>query len=64
MHLLVTLDPKSIGETDVNPNPVSWSHSFEGARVFYTAMGHTDQSYSDPDMLKHLAGGLNWVLRR
>jgi hypothetical protein len=64
MHLLMTLDPKSIGEADVNPNPVSWSHNFEGARVFYTAMGHTNESYSDPDMLKHLAGGLNWVLRR
>lgn len=64
MKLLVTLDPQSIGEKDVNPNPVSWSHTFEGGRVFYTAMGHTNESYSEPNMLKHLAGGLNWVLRR
>ena len=64
MKLLITLDPHSIGEKDSNPNPVSWSHNFEGGRVFYTAMGHTNESYSDANFLKHVAGGLNWVLRR
>lgn len=62
--LLITLDPASIGEKDVNPNPVSWSHEFEGGRVFYTAMGHTVESFSDPDFLNHLAGGLRWTMKR
>ena len=62
--LLVTLDPQSIGEKDVNPNPVSWAREFEGGRVFYTAMGHTPETYSDPNFLNHLAGGLAWVLKR
>ena len=62
--LLVTLDPASIGEKDVNPNPVSWAHEFEGGRVFYTAMGHTAESYSEPTFLNHLAGGLKWVLAK
>jgi uncharacterized protein len=62
--LLVTLDPASIGEKDVNPNPVSWTHEFEGGRVFYTAMGHTAESYADPDFMRHLSNGLAWVLRR
>ena len=62
--LLLSLDPQSIGQKDVNPNPVSWSHEFEGGRVFYTAMGHTTESYSDRNFLDHLAGGLRWVLRR
>ena len=61
-HLLVTLDPASIGEKDANPNPISWSHEFEGGRVFYTAMGHTSESYSDSNFLTHLAGGLRWVI--
>jgi type 1 glutamine amidotransferase len=64
VNLLVTLDPQSIGEKDVNPNPVSWSHEFEGGRVFYTAMGHTTESYSDRNFLNHVAAGLRWVLRR
>ena len=62
--LLVTLDPQSIGEKDVNPNPVSWAREFEGGRVFYTAMGHTTETYSDPNFLDHLAGGLAGVLKR
>ena len=64
MDLLVTLDPASIGEKDVNPNPISWAQEFEGGRVFYTAMGHTAESYSDRNVLAHLAGGLKWVLRK
>lgn len=62
--LLVTLDPASIGEADVNPNPVSWRRDVEGGRVFYTAMGHTKESYSDAWFLRHVADGLDWVLKR
>jgi type 1 glutamine amidotransferase len=62
--VLVTLDPQSIGETDVNPNPVAWTRQINAGRIFYTAMGHTKESYSDPWFLAHLAGGLDWVLKR
>lgn len=60
--LLVTLDPQSIGEKDVNPNPMSWRRTVDGGRVFYTAMGHTKESYSEPWFLRHIADGLDWVL--
>jgi uncharacterized protein len=63
-QVLVTLDPATIGEKDVNPNPAAWAHEFEGGRVFYTAMGHTNESFAEPWFLKHLEGGLNWVLRK
>jgi len=62
--VLVTLDPQSIGEKDVNPNPVAWSRQINDGRIFYTAMGHTKESYSDPWFLQLLAGGLDWVLKR
>jgi type 1 glutamine amidotransferase len=62
-RLLVTLDPQSIGEKDVNPNPMSWVRVVDGGRVFYTAMGHTKESYSEPWFLRHVADGLDWVLR-
>jgi type 1 glutamine amidotransferase len=60
--VLMTLDPASIGEADVNPNPVAWVREVEGGRVFYTALGHTTRSYSEPFFLQHVAGGLDWVL--
>ena len=60
--VLMTLDPASIGEADVNPNPVAWVREVDSGRVFYTALGHTRQSYSEPFFLRHIAGGLDWVL--
>jgi type 1 glutamine amidotransferase len=59
---LMTLDPASIGERDVNPNPVAWTRDVDGGRMFYTAMGHTKESYAEPFFLRHLANGLDWVL--
>lgn len=64
LRALVTLDPASIGEADVNPNPISWAHEFEGGRVFYTALGHTEESWSDPDVLRHVGNGLRWAMGR
>jgi type 1 glutamine amidotransferase len=62
--LLVTLDPQSIGEADVNPNPMTWERQVDGGRVFYTAMGHTRESYSEPWFVKQLGSGLDWVMKR
>ena len=61
---LVTLDPATIGESDINPNPVAWTRQINEGRIFYTAMGHTTESYSEPFFLQHVAQGLDWVLRR
>ena len=63
-QLLLTLDPASIGAADVNANPISWAKEFEGSRVFYTALGHTPESWSEPLFLRHVAGGLEWAAKR
>ena len=60
--LLMALDPASIGEKDINPNPIAWTREVDGGRIFYTAMGHTKESYSEPFFLRHLSNGLDWVL--
>jgi type 1 glutamine amidotransferase len=63
-ELLITLDPASIGQPDANPKPIAWTHDVDGGRVFYTTMGHTIESYSDPLFLAHLAGGIRSALDR
>ena len=30
-----------------NKHPITWCHDYEGGRVFYTALGHTNESYAD-----------------
>jgi type 1 glutamine amidotransferase len=44
-------------------HPVAWSHEFEGGRAWYTALGHTAESYSEPLFLAHLLGGIRWAAR-
>jgi hypothetical protein len=61
LHPLVLFQPSSIGE-DIPPYPISWSQEFEGGRVFYTGLGHTDEAYTEPYFLKHLLGGIEWAL--
>ncbi len=45
-------------------HPAAWSRSVEGGRSFYTALGHTDESWSEPDFIKHVIGGILWTGRR
>lgn len=44
--------------------PLAWCHEFDGGREFYTALGHKIEYYSDPAFIKHLEGGLLWVLQK
>ena len=43
-------------------HPIAWYHEFEGARVFYTAIGHISESYKDEAFLQHIYGGMVWAV--
>ncbi|MGY3055036.1 type 1 glutamine amidotransferase [Pedobacter sp. UYEF25] len=63
IHVLITIDEKSYeGGKNGAIHPFSWYQNFEGGRMFYTAMGHTDETYSDPVFLKNLLGGIDYAL--
>lgn len=60
---LLELDESSYeGATMGESHPIAWYHEYDGGRAFYTGGGHTEASYSEPDFVKHLEGGLAWVL--
>jgi len=42
-------------------HPVAWYHPYQGGRAFYTALGHTSESFSDPIFRGHLLGGIQWA---
>lgn len=48
-----------------NPDfhPMSWYHEYDGGRAFYTALGHTDESYSDTLFLNHLWAGVKYAAK-
>jgi hypothetical protein len=41
--------------------PLSWCHTEEGGRSFYSALGHFPRAWETPEYLRHLAGGLAWL---
>ncbi|WP_447641457.1 MULTISPECIES: ThuA domain-containing protein [Chitinophagaceae] len=65
LHVLITIDEKSYsGGTNGDFHPMAWYHDYDGGRAFYTALGHTDESYSDPLFLQHLLGGIQYAMGR
>jgi type 1 glutamine amidotransferase len=67
VRVLVSLDEKSydVGEHAMGDHPIVWCQELEGGgRSFYTALGHTRESYSDPVFRKHLASAVAWAATR
>ncbi len=63
IKVLITIDENSYkGGINGANHPMAWYHNFEGGRVFYTELGHTDESYADPLYLKHLLGGIQYAI--
>lgn len=63
IKVLVKIDETTYGGgTNGDNHPMSWYHEYDGGRAFYTAMGHTNESFQEPLFLYHLRGGLRWVL--
>lgn len=63
IKVLVKIDENTYtGGTNGDNHPMSWYQEYDGGRVFYTAMGHTNETYSEPLFLGHLAGGMEYVL--
>src|SRR5213594_3991183 len=42
-------------------HPIAWRHEYDGGRAWYTAMGHTAESYAEPLFLSHILGGIMWA---
>jgi cytochrome c len=64
VRVLATLDETSYapGDGAMGPDhPIAWSHLYDGGRAWYTAGGHTQESYSEPLFLAHLLGGILWA---
>ena len=63
IHVLVEIDETSYeGGTNGAHHPMSWYHDFDGGRAWYTNMGHTEATYTEPLFLRHLLGGLRYAM--
>jgi len=42
--------------------PLAWCRKTQHGRIFYTALGHESEDYSEPKFVRHLWEGIKWVL--
>ena len=62
-NILLTLDTDSYeGSEHPGNHPVAWYHDYDGGRAFYTALGHTEASYSEDLFLQHIWGGIQYAM--
>jgi cytochrome c len=63
LKVLAYLDENSYDNgTNGADHPIAWYHEFDGGRAFYTGLGHTPESYSEPLFINHLWGGLQYAM--
>ena len=63
VHVLASIDEKSYeGGNNGENHPMVWYHEFDGGRSFYMALGHTPESYKDPDFLNLLKSGIDYTV--
>lgn len=63
VHIVLSIDESTYdtgAAGGAKPHPMAWYHEFDGGRAFYTALGHTEESYSDSLFLAHIWGGISW----
>jgi len=61
--VLLTVDEESYSGGSMGENhPIAWYHLYDGGRSWYTAMGHTAESYQEPFFQQHLLGGIKWAM--
>jgi type 1 glutamine amidotransferase len=69
VNVLLSLDPTRL-DYDNNPRihradhdfPVAWSKLYGKGRVFYSTLGHTEESWDDPDVRKMYFEAIKWAL--
>ncbi len=63
VNVLMTIDENSYqGGADMGEHPMAWYHEYDGGRAFYTASGHTNETYAEEEYLKHLLAGIEYAI--
>ena len=61
-HVLLTLDESTYEGGEMgDDHPISWAHSVGEGRVWYTGLGHTEESFVEEAFVQHLLGGILWA---
>ena len=62
--LLVLKSKSFVGGKTGKFHPIAWFHRFKQGRVFYTGLGHVENTYQDSFFIRHLTGGIFYAMGR
>jgi len=66
VHMLLSMDRNpgdGVGTAGAAVDlPMAWRKPHGAGRVFYTALGHREETWQDPRFQQHLLGALRWAL--
>jgi type 1 glutamine amidotransferase len=61
-HVLLTLDEATYSGGSMGADhPIAWCREYGGGRTWYTAGGHTSESFAEPRFVAHLWGGIRYA---
>ena len=62
VHVLATMDETTYqGGNMGKDHPIAWIQPIGKGRMWYTALGHTEESFTEPLMVAHLLGGIQYA---
>ncbi|GLR18470.1 ThuA domain-containing protein [Portibacter lacus] len=62
-NMLLSLDESTYnGGGHKDNHPIAWYKPYDGGRMFYTALGHDKESYSEQHFLNHVLGGILYAI--
>jgi len=61
IRVLASLDESTYAGGTMGDHPIAWCRGYAGGRAWYTAGGHTSESYSEPLFVAHLLGGIEYA---
>lgn len=68
LYLVSPIDPKATvllwGQAGEHKEPVAWTRTYRGGRVFYTSLGHPDDFDKCPQFVRLLVQALFWTMDR
>ena len=63
-HVLLTMDESSYdpgGNRMGYDHPITWCKPYDGGRAWVTGMGHFGAHFTEPALLAHIIGGVQWA---
>ncbi|MDH2427346.1 ThuA domain-containing protein [Sphaerisporangium sp. TRM90804] len=61
VKVLASLDESSYSGGTMGDHPITWCQNYGGGRSWYTGLGHTEESYTEPHFTRMLLGGIQFA---